>query len=57
MAAKQARDMDKEYARKCLSREYRKWNARVTSADPEVHDQAAGMLELIAKVRTRDDDE
>jgi len=44
-------DMDKEQTRKHLNKEYRKWNARVTSADPKIQSQADYMLKFIAEVR------
>ncbi len=45
-------DMDKEKTRRQLSREYRKWSARVTSSDPHVQTQADYMLNVIAEART-----
>jgi len=44
-------DMDKEEVRHVLNREYRKWNARVTSSDPQVQAQADHMLRFIAEAR------
>ena len=36
-----------------LSREYSKWNARVTHADSHIRQQASIMLEVIAQARTQ----
>jgi len=44
-------DMDREQARHLLNAEYRKWNARVTSSDPEIQAQADQMLSFIAEAR------
>jgi hypothetical protein len=44
-------DMQIEYARRQLNKEYAKWNARVTNSDPEVQSQADMMLDLIAEAR------
>ncbi|MHC4622349.1 MAG: tellurite resistance TerB family protein [Planctomycetota bacterium] len=44
-------DMDREQTRRHLNKEYRKWNARVTSCDPEIQNQADSMLEFIAEAR------
>ena len=44
-------DMGKEKARKCLNKEYRKWNARATHFKPEIQEQADDMLKLIAETR------
>jgi len=44
---------DAEEIRQQLNREYGKWNARVTSPDPEVRSQADEMLQLIAEAYTR----
>jgi len=44
-------DMDREQARQRLNAEYRKWNARVTSSDPEIQAQADHMLSFIAQAR------
>jgi uncharacterized tellurite resistance protein B-like protein len=46
-------DMTKEQRRHHLNKEYRKWNARVTSSDPEIQRQADHMLELIAQTRSQ----
>lgn len=46
-------DMSSEQARKQLNKQYRKWSARVTNFDPEIHEQAASMLKYIAKARSR----
>jgi tellurite resistance protein len=46
-------DMNKEKARQHLNKEYSKWNARVTNADPEVQSQADQMLQLIAEARSQ----
>ena len=46
-------EMDRETLRGRLSREYRKWNGRVTHTDQQVRQQATQMLELIAQVRAR----
>lgn len=45
-------DMGKEQTRQHLNREYRKWNARVTSDDPEIQDQADYMLKFIAEAKS-----
>jgi len=44
-------DMGKEEICQRLNKEYRKWNARVTSCDPEVQTQADYMLKFIAEAR------
>ncbi len=44
-------DMQVEYARRQLNKEYAKWNSRVTNSDPEVQSQADMMLNLIAEAR------
>jgi tellurite resistance protein len=44
-------DMQVEYARQQLNKEYAKWNSRVTNSDPEVQSQADMMLNLIAEAR------
>lgn len=36
-----------------LNQEYRKWNARVTSVDPDVQNQAEQMLDLITQARSQ----
>ena len=46
-------DMTQDEARRQLNKEYAKWNARVTSADPTVRDQADQMLQLIAQARSK----
>ncbi len=44
-------DMGKDGTRRHLNQEYRKWNSRVTSANPEIQSQADQMLKLIAEAR------
>jgi hypothetical protein len=44
-------DMPLDEVRAHLRREYQKWNARVTHADPAIREQADRMLELIARAR------
>jgi tellurite resistance protein len=44
-------DMDPQEAKKRLNDEYRKWNARVTSPEADVREQAEQMLKLIAEAR------
>lgn len=46
-------EMSKEQRREKLNSEYRKWNARVTSADPEIHSHAEQMLTMIAEARSQ----
>jgi hypothetical protein len=46
-------DMSADEARRQLNKEYRKWNARVTHADPDTQTQASQMLALIADARTK----
>jgi len=46
-------DMNKEKARLRLNKEYSKWSARVTNADPEIQSQADQMLQLIADARSQ----
>ena len=46
-----AANMDKDQTRQHLNNEYRKWNARVTSSDPEIQSQADQMLRFIAEAR------
>ena len=45
--------MQPEDLRCRLNEEYRKWNARVTHADPQIRRQADIILSLIAEVRNR----
>ncbi|MBN2454985.1 MAG: hypothetical protein JXB29_00370 [Sedimentisphaerales bacterium] len=45
-------DMGTEQTRRLLNEEYRRWNARVTSLDCDIQQQADKMLELIAQART-----
>ena len=45
-------DMSKEKTRLQLNKEYSKWNARVTNADPQIQSQADQMLKLIAEARS-----
>jgi len=45
-------DMGGEEIRQRLNKEYCKWNARVTSCDPEVQTQADYMLQFIAEARS-----
>jgi len=45
-------DLPPEEFRKRLNDEYRKWNARVTHADPQIRRQADSILSLIAEVRS-----
>lgn len=45
-------DMSKEKTRLQLNKEYNKWNARVTNADPRIQSQADQMLKLIAEARS-----
>ena len=44
-------DMSKDQICEQLSKEYRKWNSRVTNKNSEIKAQAEHMLELIAKLR------
>jgi tellurite resistance protein len=46
-------NMSKEKTRRQLNEEYNKWNARVTSSDPEIQSQADQMLKLIAEARSQ----
>ena len=46
-------DMNKEKARRHLNKEYSKWSARVTNANPEIQTQADQMLKLIAEARSQ----
>ncbi|MDT8301860.1 MAG: tellurite resistance TerB family protein [Sedimentisphaerales bacterium] len=46
-------DMNKEKARRRLNKEYSKWSARVTNADPDIQSQADQMLQLIADARSQ----
>jgi hypothetical protein len=46
-----AEDMDNDQICQQLSKEYRKWNARVINRNPEVENQAEHMLKLIADIR------
>ncbi len=46
-------DMNEDQARRHLSKEYRKWNARITNSDHEIQAQAEYMLELIAAARSQ----
>lgn len=44
-------DMSREGTRRHLNHEYRKWNSRVTSANPQIQSQADQMLRLISEAR------
>ncbi|MBN2313529.1 MAG: tellurite resistance TerB family protein [Sedimentisphaerales bacterium] len=44
-------DMSNDKARRHLNREYSRWNARVTNADPDIQSQADQMLKLITEAR------
>ncbi len=44
-------DMDSDQICQQLSKEYRKWNARVINRNPEIENQAEHMLKLIAEIR------
>jgi tellurite resistance protein len=46
-------NMGRENTRRQLNRYYRKWNSRVTNADPEIQAQADQMLKLIAEARSQ----
>lgn len=46
-------DMSKEKVRQHLNKEYSKWNARVTNANPDIQNQADQMLNLIAEARNQ----
>ncbi len=45
--------MPNPVVRQYLSKEYSKWNARVTHADSQIREQASIMLEIIAQARTQ----
>jgi len=44
-------DMNREKVRRHLNKEYSRWNARVTNADPHIQSQADQMLKLIMEAR------
>ena len=44
--------VEKEQLLMHLNKEYRKWNSRVTNADPKIQAQADYMLKLIAQARS-----
>ncbi len=46
-------DMNKNQTCRHLSKEYRKWNARVTNSNPEIQAQAEHMLKLIGETRSQ----
>jgi hypothetical protein len=46
-----AADMDNDQICQQLSKEYRKWNARVINRNPDIENQAENMLKLIADIR------
>jgi hypothetical protein len=46
-----ASDMNSDEICRQLSKEYRKWNARVINRNPEVETQAEHMLKLISEIR------
>jgi len=46
-----AADMDNDQICQQLSKEYRKWNARVINRNPDIENQAEHMLKLIADIR------
>jgi len=48
-----ASDMNREQLFQQLTKEYRKWNARVTNRNPEIKTQAEHMLHLIAATRNQ----
>jgi len=45
--------MDRDQKRRILNKEYRKWNARVTSSNRQIQSQADHMLRFIAEARRR----
>ena len=46
-------DMNKTQTCRQLTKEYRKWNARVTNRNPKIKTQAENMLKLIAEIRNQ----
>jgi tellurite resistance protein len=46
-------DMSREQTHRHLNKEYRKWNARVTSFDSQIQSQADLMLKIIAEARSK----
>ena len=48
-----ASDMDPDQICRQLSKEYRKWNARVTNRNPEIETRAKHMLKFIAETRNQ----
>ncbi len=44
-------EMSNAQTRRHLTKEYRKWNARVTNSNPKIQAQAEHMLKLIAEAR------
>ncbi len=46
-------NMSREQTRRHLNKEYRKWNARVTSFDSQIQSQADYMLKIIAEARSK----
>ncbi len=47
------RELAPEQLRRLINEEYRKWNARITHADPRIRHQADIILSIIADVRSR----
>ena len=45
--------MNKKQTCRQLSKEYRKWNSRVTNRNPEIKTQAEHMLKLVAEIRNQ----
>ena len=45
--------MSKSEIKKHLRKEYTKWNARVSNADPTIREQANKMIEIIVELRTK----
>jgi tellurite resistance protein len=46
-------DMSIEEKRKHLIKEYAKWNARVSNADPKIREQAEEMIKIISEIRKK----
>jgi hypothetical protein len=44
-------DMDEEQKKQLLTKQYRKWNSRITNINPNIRSQADYMLKLIAEKR------
>jgi hypothetical protein len=46
-------NMSEKEIKKHLRKEYTKWNARVSNADPKIREQANEMIKIIVELRAK----